>query len=222
MRIYIALILPMKHLIYKEFLMDKKSKIGLPLVLLYLMSMVIIFNYALISQNNYKTNFWHGLYWLIVLLIAIHSVSRIFFQENEKRDYYYYQICNPQSLIGARLIYNFILLLLINLLTIILFTIFFESPIGIVNVFFAFSLLGTFGLSGSLTLTSSIANKAGKNPVLLSVLSFPVIIPIIILSVSSINHLTIQESWKDLVTLFSIDILVVVLSLILFPYIWKS
>jgi len=60
---------------------------------------------------------------------------------------------------------------------------------------------------------------------LMSVLSFPIIIPLLLillkLSKSAMDGISMQENWDEMATLASLDVIVIVLSGILFPYIWR-
>jgi heme exporter protein B len=59
----------------------------------------------------------------------------------------------------------------------------------------------------------------------MSVLSFPIIIPLLLillkLSKSAMDGISMQENWDEMATLASLDVIVIVLSGILFPYIWR-
>jgi len=74
---------------------------------------------------------------------------------------------------------------------------------------------------------SAIASKAGNNTTLMAVLSFPLILPLILvlMKLSRICYIDIAN-WSDakneLIMISAINVLVLALSYILFPYLWKD
>ena len=87
-------------------------------------------------------------------------------------------------------------------------------------------LIGAYGFSNSPTMISSIAAKASNSSTLMAVLSFPVIIPMLLmlmkLSKNAIDGLDRSVSLDELFTLLGINLIVVSVSYILFPYLWRS
>jgi heme exporter protein B len=73
---------------------------------------------------------------------------------------------------------------------------------------------------------SSIAAKAANSSTLMAVLSFPVIIPMLLmlmkLSKNAIDGLDRSVSADELLTLLAINLIVISVSYILFPYLWRS
>lgn len=87
-------------------------------------------------------------------------------------------------------------------------------------------MLASLGFSAVLTLMSAIASKAENNFTLMSVLSFPVLIPVLVLvlriSKQAIDGLSWGVSYDFLMILGSINVICLVLSVLLFPYLWRS
>ena len=62
---------------------------------------------------------------------------------------------------------------------------------------------------------------------MMAILGFPVIIPVaMILAVSNSQVIVLGGSWNDiiknLITLLSVNVIIIALSYILFPFTWKS
>jgi heme exporter protein B len=74
-------------------------------------------------------------------------------------------------------------------------------------------------------MVAGIAAQGENTATLMAVLSFPIILPLLLmllkLSKSAMNGISIQENWDEIAILASIDVIVIVLSGILFPYIWR-
>jgi heme exporter protein B len=73
---------------------------------------------------------------------------------------------------------------------------------------------------------SAIASKANNNATLMAILSFPVIIPLLILiiklSKNAMDGLDRSVSYDEIGVLCAINGIVIVISLILFPYLWRD
>jgi heme exporter protein B len=86
--------------------------------------------------------------------------------------------------------------------------------------------LGSTGLASSLTMISSIASKAENSTSLMAILSFPVILPLILmvikLSKNAMDGLDRSASTDELVVLVAINAIIVAVSYLLFPYLWRS
>ena len=95
------------------------------------------------------------------------------------------------------------------------------------NLLFVLTLLlGSAALGGSLTLMSCIASKTGNSYSVMSLLSMPVCIPVMLLSLrltkNAIDGLDWTVSYKYIGGLFIIDVIIISLSLFLFRYLWKE
>ena len=73
---------------------------------------------------------------------------------------------------------------------------------------------------------SAIASKANNNFTIMAILAFPIIMPILItiihLSKSVIDGTDFTYNLKYFSVLFSLDMIVAILSYMLFPYLWKD
>jgi heme exporter protein B len=82
------------------------------------------------------------------------------------------------------------------------------------------------GFSACLSLISAIASKANNSNILMAVLSFPVIIALLLMSIkitkNALDGLAAIESRDELLNLLAINCIMMALAYILFPYIWRS
>jgi heme exporter protein B len=100
------------------------------------------------------------------------------------------------------------------------------NPVQDNTLFLGNIMLGAIGFSTTLTMISGIASKAGNNSVLMAILSFPVIIPMLLMlmkiSKNAMDGLERAASMDEMLTLIAINMIVITLSYILFPYLWRS
>ena len=99
------------------------------------------------------------------------------------------------------------------------------NPVGNLQLYLITLFLGSIGFASSLSLVAGIAAQAENSATLMAVLSFPIIIPLLLLllkiSKSALDGISISENWDEIAILGSLDVIVIVLSGILFPYIWR-
>lgn len=210
-------------LILKDLKVDWRNRYPVFGILLYLATLTIT---SYLSFSGFiKTEVWNALFWLIILFISINAIARSFIQE-DNRSLYYYFVARPGDIIAAKLVYYFAYQVALVLVALLLFSILLGFPGGDMTLFFLNLVLGTLGLSAAFTMVSSIASRTGNNSVMMAILGFPVIIPVLILSISNSQKILLGGGWEDisvnLWTLASVNVIIIALSFILFPFTWKS
>jgi heme exporter protein B len=87
-------------------------------------------------------------------------------------------------------------------------------------------LVTGIGISSIFTISSSIATKTDNPGVLLPVLTFPVILPLILIGTKAgkkaIDELGFSVLLPDLLVLMAFNVLIVVMGLVLVRFIWKE
>lgn len=210
-------------LIRKEATIEWRQKHTLFGVLLYVGSTVFAV-YMMNGQPEPKV--WNALFWLIQLFVTVNSVAKSFLQESQARYRYYYSIVSPSVFMASKLLYNMLLQLLISLVSLGLFWIMLGNPIIQIGLFVAVTFLGSLALSSVFTFLSAIAAKANQNAALMAVLGFPIITPVLMilskLATKAIMPVYQQGWWQLALVLGLLILLVIILSLILFPFLWKE
>ncbi|MCP4522051.1 MAG: ABC transporter permease [Cytophagales bacterium] len=214
-------------LLKKEFVLEWRQKNALYSLVLYVASTVFIcyLSFYLKTQQIGAIT-WNALFWIILLFISINAIAKSFMAEKKERNFYYYYIASPEAIILSKIIYNASLMLFLSLIAYLAFTTIF--PIGIQDrtIFLINLLLGAVGFSNTLTLISGIVSKANNNGTLMAILSIPVMIPILLvlikISIHAIDGISRSLIYDKLMILGAINLILVTLSFILFPYLWKS
>ena len=161
-----------------------------------------------------------------MLFASVNAIAKSFVQENSQRQLYYYALASPLAIIFSKILYNTVLLLLLSLLTFAGFSLVAGNPVKDTAQFFAALTLGSIGFSIALTFVSAISAKANNSATLMAILSFPVVIPIILLLLKiSANALRLMQDsavWKDMLTLVAIDGILLAVAFLLFPFLWRD
>jgi len=217
----------LKHLILKEFTLELRRKSVISGLGLYLFSTAFICYLTFsLKQNQITPLVWSALFWITILFTVINTIAKSFIGEKRGRDIYYYSIANPETIILSKIIYNFLLTLLLSFVGFVLFITLLKNPLADTGLFALLLILASMGFSASLTLLSGIAAKANNSHILMAVLSFPIVISILLVVIkvtkNCIDGLDRSVSTNDMLTLLAINCLVAATSYILFPYIWRN
>jgi heme exporter protein B len=209
-------------LIKKDLLLEVRQQYSFYGILLYIIATIFVL-YMTIREPEAKV--WNGLFWIIQLFICINAVAKSFLQETRGRMLYFYSIVNPRDFILAKLVFNSVLMLLMSFLSILLFSLFLGNPVQKALPFIGLVLLGGWSLSLVFTFLSAIAAKAQQNAAIMAILGFPIIIPQLMLLMQLANTVFSDKTgiaFSTLLLIVALDVLVVMLAVILFPFLWKD
>jgi heme exporter protein B len=215
------------ELFRKEIILELRQKYALNGILLYVFSTLYI---ILTGFQKINAEAWITLYWIVILFASVNAGAKSFIQEGKGRLLYYYGISSPQNIILAKLVYNCILIGVISIIAYIGFIVFFGNAVDKPGNFMIIMLLGSTGLAGVFTMVSAIASKAKGSATLMTILSFPVIIPQLLLLIKlsrraasmSISHINLDIGYQELIGLCCINLIIVIISYLLFPYLWRD
>ncbi len=208
----------------KDIKTELRQKAALNGIFLYLITTVFI-SYLVFNQIEEFT-VWIALYWIVLVFASTNATINGFKNESERQYLYYYSLCSPQAIVLSKLIFNAILLTLIALINWLLFAVLLGNPLENNSLFLVVILMGSFGVSATLTLVSAIAAKTNNNSTLTAVLGFPILLPMILTAIKASTLCALGFSWDEVREYFLImsliNILIITLSYILFPYLWRS
>jgi heme exporter protein B len=212
-------------LLKKDILLELRQQHTFYGILLYIASTIFVLYLSMPESPD--ANVWNSLFWVIQLFVCVNTVAKSFLQESRGRMLYFYSIASPVEFIIAKLLFNVILMALMSLVSLLLFFIFLANPVSNSLWFTGIVLLGGTSISLVFTLMSAIAAKAQQNAALIAILGFPVILPILLL-LMRLSKAAFAEIFKEgavmqLAGLIGLmDLLVIVLAVILFPFLWKD
>jgi heme exporter protein B len=221
------IITEVKHLIRKEIVLEWRNRHTLNGILLYLASTIFICYLSIRArQQSLQPETWNTLFWIIILFSAINAVTKSFIQIGYGRLLYYYTIASPEAVILSKTIYNSILLIVIGLTGAFFYSVVLGNPVVNNAMFILAIITGSWGLASVLTIVSGIASKASNSTTLMAILSFPILLPQILLIIKvtgyAIEGLEWSAVWDKIAVLTCLNIIAVTMSYILFPYLWKN
>lgn len=192
-------------------------------ILLYVASTIFVL-YLAMQQPEEKV--WNGLFWMIQLFICVNAVAKSFLQESRGRMLYFYTISGARDFVLAKLVFNAMLMIVMSVTSLLLFRLLMGNPLVHPWKFAGIVCLGGFSLSLVFTFLAAIAARAQQNAALMAILGFPLIIPQVLLLMRISNTAfadVIQSGLSQIILLLvGLDILVITLAIILFPFLWKD
>jgi heme exporter protein B len=210
-------------LLKKEVMLEWRQKYAIGGIFLYVASTIFVVYIAFI---NVQANVWNVLFWIISLFAAINAVVKSFVQESGTRQLYYYQLANPTAILLSKMLYNIGLLFIINVLIYFLFSFVTINPVKLPNQFWLAMVLGSLGFGIMFTFIAAISAKSNNSATLMAILSFPIVLPILLslvkFTANALGLITDTATNKDIMILLSIDAILLSLTFILFPYIWRD
>ncbi len=215
---------PIFILLKKDFLLELRQQHTFFGILLYVASTIFV---LYLAMGQPESSVYNGIFWMIQLFVCINAVAKSFLQESKGRMLYFFSVTSPVNFIVAKLIYSIVIMLLMVLLSLVLFRILLGNPIDNYFQFIGIACLGGISLSLVFTLMAAIAAKAQQNAAVMAILGFPLIIPqlllLIRLSKSAFGEVFREGALLQIsLLLIALDILVIVLAIVLFPFLWKD
>jgi heme exporter protein B len=213
-------------LVKKEMQLEWRQRYAMNGLLLYLASTIFVCYLSFkAKQHSINPITWNTLFWIILLFIAINAIGKSFTQESTQRNLFYYTLVSPEAIIYSKIIYNALVMIGVSLIGILFYSLVMGNPVENMPLYLLSIVLGSIGLASTLSLMAGIAAQAENSATLMAVLSFPIIIPLLLLllklSKSAMDGISIQENWDEIILLGALNSIVIVLSGILFPYIWR-
>ena len=213
-----------KHLIGKEIRLELKQKYVLNGILLYLVSTIFVTYLAF--DRIIDTDTWNSLFWIILLFVAVNGISKSFIQESPARHFYYYTIVSPQAILLSKVIYNLLLMTILSVLSFVFFILLMGNLVVNIPLFLITLVLGSLGLASILTMVAAIASRASNNFSLMAILSFPIVLPLlgtlIKVSKSALSAAQWSGNYGFIIILITINVIVIILAHLLFPYLWRD
>ena len=186
---------------------------------------VILFS---IGQEKVSIHLTGGLFWVVIFFSAMSGLSRAFVSEEERGTTLTLQlIAAPSTIYFGKLLFNLILVFIMNIAIVFLYYLLFESFIILNFSLFFFSLfLGSMGIAISSTLIAAIISKANTKGTLYPVLSFPILLPLILtlmeLTKFAMDGDPVSDAFVELAVLFCYDVIMLTAGFMLFDFIWKD
>lgn len=218
----LPLIRQSKILFLKEVKTEWRNRYAINGILVQLVSSVFI---AYLCFQSIKPMTWNALYWVILLFSAVNAIARSFIQEREGRLLYFNSLVNPLAVLYSKMLLNILITIVVAFIGFAVFCFLLSVPTWDLGRYILLIALFSVGLGALFTTVSAIASKTKSGGILMPMLSFPLIIPLLLVGLSSATQLVLRSTQnfsQTLAIMSLIDVMILLLGSILFRFLWME
>jgi heme exporter protein B len=166
------------------------------------------------------------LLWIILTFSALSGLARSFVKEEEAGTIDVLKLsARPQAVFLGKLLFNLTLLTALGLIIVPLFIIFMAYQISLPGFFLSVVVSGVLGLGAGTTIIAAMIARASTRGALFSVLSLPLLFPLMITCIKGCERAAVgvnSAGWPEVRIAIAYVIIMIILSLFLFPLVWEE
>lgn len=211
------------NIIQKEFQIELRERYSFLSSLLYLLTITFVV-FKIFDKLEGPTRI--AIFWVLLLFASVNILGFGFSYQAQKRKLIYYQLYNPQDYILAKWLFGWIKMIIAGGLLWILIAILSNQSLLDPWLFIKSSILMITGIVTVLNLVSLISSYSQNQNTLVSILSLPLLIPILLLGmrICLVSERMFSDSGVGnyLLLLCAINVILFSLTYIFVPIVWKS
>lgn len=210
----------------KDLRAEFRTRYALSAIGLFAVVTLAVISFAL-RPRGLSQDLLAALLWVVLFFAAMAGLSRAFVHEEEAHTAAALRLAAPATAVYlGKCLFNLLLLLMLEVLVVPLFIGMMDMVVLNPGLFLALLFLGDVGLAGATTTVAAMVAQAGARGALFTVLSFPLLIPLLISSIEgtrlSMAGAGLGEVWLSLQALLAYAVVVVVASLMVFSAVWTE
>lgn len=214
----------MLALLWKDFLLEFRTKERLSSLFVLSLLIVLVFVFALSPQQIQGPEIEAALLWVTIVFAGMLSLQRAFLLEQERGCFSGLLLCpiDPGAIFLAKMLGNVFFLLVVELVVTPLSLAFFSVPFTrSLLALPVVLLLGTIGFAALGTLFSAIAVRTRAREVLLPIMLLPLLVPLLIAAVKVTSVVLSGGEWTGVWfrVLIAFDIIFVVTGWLIFSHV---
>lgn len=195
-----------------------------------IMFILVTISIVLFSLANTQINYTiaSGLYWITIYYTATNGLARSFVSEQDRGTHLILKlVSSPDVVLTGKLLFNTALTFSFTTVITLFYLLWFESfKINSLVVFILLLILSNIGLAAASTILAALISKAGAKNSLFAVLSFPVLLPLLLVSVEitkeCISGTSPGSAYSSLGLLICYDGIVITAAYMLFGFVWED
>jgi heme exporter protein B len=211
----------------KDFRSELRTRYALNALAMFVVVVVAVMSFSA-GGERLSAEISAGLIWIAMFFTGVTGLGRSFISEEERGTFLLLRLTVPSTPVYfGKLLVNLVLALLANSLIALLFLLLMtgavvKSPVAFLIVV----IVSSFGFAAALTIIAAIISRSSSKGTLYPVISFPVVLPLIILGVDllrrSIQGIGMEKLLDNLLMLGIYTAVLVIVSYILFDLLWKE
>lgn len=214
-----------KRVLFKELLIEFRTRYAWSSLVMFALTTLACISMA-IGGNVLSPLLDAILFWFIVFFSAMAGLGRVFIHEQEVGTMNTLRIyADPQTVLFGKLIYNIVLLMALIFLVLPCYVIFLDIEIFWLCYLFLILLFGSIGIAAVSTLIAAIVANTESKGNLFTILTFPIILPLLLMVIKLTERTLINEPFMDvqqLCIVVAYDFIIVGILSILFDYLWDE
>lgn len=216
-------------IVWKDLTSELRTKEMILSMCLFAFLVLIIFNFTFEIGFTNASAIIPGILWVAFLFSGLMGLGRSFGSERDRRTLHGLLLCpiSPWGVYLAKMIGTFIFMVIMEIITLSIFTILYNVnllphifPLGLII------FLGTLGFASIGTIFSAMAATTKARDVILSILVFPISVPMILASVKSTGLIlggrSMTEVYSWLKILVAFDLVFLLLAFLTFGFILEE
>ena len=213
-------------IVWKDLTSEFRTKETIISMCLFSFLVLIIFHFTFeIGFTNLSTTA-PGILWVAFLFSGLMGLSRSFGSERDRGTLPGLLLCpiSPWGIYLAKMTGTFIFMVIMEAITLCIFTVLFNvNLLPVLPPLALIIFLGTLGFSAIGTIFSAMCATTRARDVILSILVFPISVPVILASVKSteliLNEKSITEAYSWLKLMIAFDLIFLLLAYLTFGFI---
>lgn len=216
-------------LLWKDLLLEVRRRESLLSMFFFGSLLLFVFHFAFEIPREKVPEMAPGLLWLAFLFTGTLGLAQLFQPERENQclDALLLAPIDRSALYLAKVLFNLLLMVLVELVVFPLFWVLFNLTIwGLLPSLFLVALLGTIGFCVLGTLFSAVTLRARARELLLPLVLFPLMIPVILATVRGMEILfrtaQFEEAMPWLRLLIGFDVIFLTAGFLIFEWVIEA
>ena len=211
---------------WKDLLEEFRARHAINTLLMFAVTTLVMVSFA-IGMDTLTPKIHGALLWIVIFFAAMSGLARPFVREEEQRTAHALRLCTaPELIFTGKLLFNLLLGGVLTTLIWPLYYVLMAPPPVRPGLLLLLLLSGVFCLAAATTILAAIVAQAGGKNALLPILSFPVLLPALVMAISGTAALMHGGGWPEIrqvvVFLTSYGAVLLTASLLLFGYVWND
>lgn len=210
----------------KDIVSEFRTRYAINAILMFALVTLTVISFAVGAFSPTK-EVMAALFWIILFFAAMSGLAQVFIKEEESGTALALKLASDGTVIFfGKLLFNLALLFALTIIVVPLFIILLKTEPANWLFFIYAILLGNIGLAGATTIIAAIVSKATIKGALFTVLSFPVLMPLLIAVIEITKSAFLGGVFKDIAApmqlLVAYDVVMIILSYLLFDFVWRQ
>ena len=208
----------------KDIIAEMRTKEIIVSVLVFVLLMIVIFNFAFGTDRQLMAAVAPGILWVAFAFAGVLSLNRAFIPEKEENCLEGLMACpvSRETIYVGKMLSSLLFMLTVEAITLPIFALLFNLPVLSLELITA-TVLATLGFVTVGTLFSALSVNTKAREMILPILFLPVIIPVIICAVKASELALAGEAWGSLSSWLQIivafDVIFLVVSFLTFNFV---